>query len=93
MRDGFPALHDPNNSCLGLVITICSDTLMGLLILLFSLFGLDLVNLDTVPWMGEVEVHGEDVGFVDVFTFRFFAKDAVLSAGKGLESAFELSIV
>ena len=66
---------------------------MGLLILLFSLFGLDLVDLDPVPWMGEVEIQGEGVGFVDVFTPRFFVKNAVLGASKGLEGPFKLGIV
>lgn len=93
MGNGLPALHDPNNSRLRLEIAICSDALMGLLILLFRLFGLDLVDLDAVPWMGEVEIRGKSVGFVDIFTSRLFVENAVLGAGKGLESPFELGVV
>lgn len=93
MGDGLPALHDPNNSRLRLEIAICSDPLMGLLIFLFRLFGLDLIDLDAVPWVDEVEIRGKSVVFADILTSRFFAKNAVLSAGKGLEGSFELSVV
>ena len=53
MCNALPALHDPDNSRLGLEITICSNTLMSLLILLLGLLRLDLVDLDAVSWMRE----------------------------------------
>lgn len=81
MRYGLPALHDPHNSRLRFVISIRSYTLVGLLVLLFRLFGLDLVDFDAVSWVGEVEVHGECVGVVDIFTSGLFVEDAVLGAG------------
>ena len=93
MRDGLPALHDPDNSRLRLIIAIRSDTFVGLLILLFSLFGLNLVDLDAVPRMGEAEVHCEGICVIDVFTFWLFTEDAVLSAGKGLERPLEFGVV
>lgn len=93
MCDGLPTLHDPDNSRLGLVITICSDTLMRLLILLFGLFGLDLVDFDAVPWVHEVEIYGEGVRDVDFFTSWLLVKDAVLRAGERLECPLEFSVV
>ena len=93
MRNAPSALHDPNNSGLCLVIAIRGNTLVGLLVLLFGLFGLDLVDLDAVPWVGEVEIHGERIGVVDVFASGFFAEDTVLSAGEGLECPLEFGVV
>ena len=93
MRDGLPALHDPDDSCLRLIIAIRSDTLVCLLILLFSLFGLDLVDLDAIPRVGEIEIHCKHVCVIDVFTFWLFVEDAVLGAGKGLERPLELRVV
>ena len=93
MRDTLSTLHNPNNCRLRLEIAIRSHTLMGLLIFLFGLFGLDLIDLHTVPWMGEVEIHGEGIGFVDVFTRWLLIEDAVLGAGKGLQRPFEFGIV
>ena len=93
MRNALPALHDPDDSRLRLVIAIRSYTLVGLLILLFGLFGLDLVDLDAVPRVGEAEIHREGISVVDVFTSWFFVEDAVLSAGKGLERPLEFGIV
>lgn len=72
MCDGFSALHDPDNSRLCLIIAIRSYTLVGLLVFLFSLFGLNLVDLDAVPRVGEIEIHGEGICVVDVFTFWLF---------------------
>lgn len=93
MRNGLPALHDPNNCCLRLVIAVRSYTLVCLLIFLFGLFGLNLINLDTVPWVREVEVHGESVSVLDVFTSWLFAEDAILSASKGLQSPLKFGVV
>ena len=93
MRDAFPALHDPNNSRLRLIIAIRGDTLVRLLILLLGLFGLNLVDLDAVPRVGEVEIQCKYVGVIDIFTFWLFVEDAVLGAGKGLERPFELRVV
>ena len=93
MRDGLSALHDPNNSRLRLVIAIRSHTLVRLLILLLGLFGLDLVDLDAIPRMGEVEIQCKNVRLIDVFTFWLFVEDAVLGAGKGLERPLEFRVV
>lgn len=93
MRNALPALHDPNNRRLCLVIAIRSYAFVGLLILLFSLFGLNLVDLDAIPWVGKVEIHGEGIGVVDVFTPWLFVEDAVLSASKGLERPLEFGVV
>lgn len=93
MRDGLSALHDPDNSGLRLVIAIRSDTFVGLLILLFSLFGLNLVDFDAVPRVGEIEIHCESVGVIDIFTFWLFSKNAEPSAGKGLERPLEFRVV
>lgn len=93
MRNGLPAFHDPDNGRLRFVITIRSYTLVRLLILLFGFFGLDLVDLDAIPWVRKVEIHSESVGVPDVFTSWLFAEDAILSAGKGLERPFEFGVV
>ena len=93
MRNALSALHDPDNSRLCLIIAIRSYTLVGLSILLFSLFGLNLVDLDAVPRMGETEVYSEGICVVDVFTFWLFIEDPVLSAGKGLERPLEFGVV
>ncbi len=93
MCNSLPALHDPNNCRLGLVIAISSYTLVGLLILLFCLFGLDLVDLDAVPWVSEVEIHGEVISVVNVFTSWLLVKDAVLSAGERLKCSLEFRVV
>ena len=76
-----------------LVIAIRSYTLVCLLILLFGFFGLNLINLDTVPRVREIEVHGESVSVLDVFTSWLFAKDAILGARKGLESPLKFRVV
>ena len=93
MRDGLPALHDSNDSRLRLIIAIRSHTLVCLLILLFSLFGLDLVDLDAIPRVGEIEIHCKYVCVIDIFTFWLFVEDAVLGTGKGLERPLELRVV
>lgn len=93
MRNALPALHNPNNSRLRLVIAIRSYTLVGLLIFLFGLFGLDLVDLDAVPWVGEVEIHREGICIVDVFASWLFVEDAVLGTGKGLKRPLQFRIV
>lgn len=93
MCNSLPALHYPYNCRLRLVIAIRSYTLVGLLILLFGLFGLDLVDLDAVPRVGEVEIYGEGVRVVDVFTSWLFIEDAVLSAGKGLKCPLEFGVI
>ena len=46
MTDLLPALHDPHDRRLRLIVSISSYTLMCLLVLLFRLFELDLVDLD-----------------------------------------------
>ena len=93
MRDTLSALHNPDNSSLRLVVAISSHTLMGLLIFLLGLFGLNLVDLDAVPWVCEVEIHAEGICFADVFTFWLFTQNAELCASKGLERPLELGIV
>ena len=93
VRDGLSALHDPNNGRLRLIIAIRSDTLVCLLILLLGLFGLDLIDLDAIPRVGEVEIESKHVCVVDVFTFWLFVEDAVLGAGKGLERPLEFRVV
>ena len=93
MRDGLSALHDPDNGRLRLIIAVRSDTLVCLLILLLGLFGLDLIDLDAIPRVGEVEIECKHVCVIDVFTFWLFVKDAVLGAGKGLERPLEFRVV
>ena len=93
MRDALSALHDSHNRRLRLVIAIRRHPLVRLLILLFRLFGLDLVDLDTVPWMGEVEVDGKAIRLVDVFTSWLFNEDAILGTGKGLQRPFDFGII
>ena len=93
MRNTLSALHDPDNCRLRLEITIRRHTLVGLLIFLFGLLGLDLVDLDTVPWMGEVEVHGKAICLIDIFTSWLFREDAEPGAGKRLQRSFEFGIV
>ena len=93
MRNAPSTLHDPNNRGLCLVIAIRGNALVGLLVLLFGLLGLDLVDLDAVPRVGEVEIHGERIGVVDVFTSWFFAENTVLSAGEGLKCPLEFGVV
>ena len=93
MCDALPTLHDPDNSRLRLVVTVRSDTLVSLLILLFGFLRLDLVDLDAVPWMYEVEIHGESIAVVDIFTFWLFAKDAVFGASKRLKRPLKFSII
>ena len=93
MRDGLSALHDPDDSRLRLIIAIRGDTLVGLLILLFGLFGLDLVDLDAIPRVGEVGIQCKLVGVIDVFTFWLLVEDAVLGAGEGLERPLEFRVV
>ena len=84
MCDTFPTLHDPDNSRLRLVVTVRSDTLVSLLILLFRFLRLDLVDLDAVSWVYEIEIDSESIAVVDIFPFWLFAKDAVLCTSKGL---------
>ena len=84
MCDALPTLHDPDNSRLRLVVTVCSDTLVGLLILLFRFLRLDLVDLDPVPWVHEAEIHRESIAVIDIFPSWLFAKDAVLGTSKRL---------
>ena len=93
MRDGLSALHDPDNSRLRLIIAIGGDTLVRLLILLLGLFGLDLVDLDAIPRVGEVGIQCKFVGVIDIFTFWLLVEDAVLGAGEGLERPLEFRVV
>ena len=62
---------------------------MRLLVLGFGLLGLNLVDFDAVFWVGEGEVEGECVGWLDVFAFGGFGEDAVAGAGEGLEGSLE----
>lgn len=75
-----------------LVVPVRGDPLMGLLVLGFRLFELDLVDLDAVFGVGEAEVDGEGVCVVDVFAFGRFGEDTVFCAGEGLEGAFEFFV-
>ena len=93
MRYGLPALHDPDNSRLRLVVAIRSYTLVGLLVLLFSFFGLDLIDLDAVSWMGKVKIHREGVRVADVFTSWLFIENAIIGASKGLEGPLEFGVI
>ena len=93
MRDGLSPLHYPDNSRLRFIVAIRSYTLVCLLILLLSFFGLNLVDLDAIPRVGEIEIDREGICVIDVFTFRLFIEDPVLSAGKGLERPLEFGIV
>lgn len=93
MRDCLPTLHDPYNRRLRFKPTVSGDPFVRLLVFGFGLFGLDLVDLDAIFGVGEVGVHVEGVGGVDVFAFGRFGEDAVAGAGEGLEGAFEFGVV
>ena len=56
MLDRLPALHNPHNGRLGLVMSVSSNPLVRFLILLFGLFELDLVDLDSVLGVREAVV-------------------------------------
>lgn len=77
MGNGLPTFHDADDGCLGLEVPVGGDTLMGLFVLFFGLFGLDLVDLDAIFGVGKVHVDREGIGGVDVSAFRSFAEDAV----------------
>lgn len=66
---------------------------MGLLVLGFGFFGLDLIDFYTVLGVREGKVDGERVVGIDVFTFRCFAENAVTSAGEGLKGTLEFNII
>lgn len=84
MHDRLPALHDPHDRRLRLVVAVRRDPLVRFLVLGFRLLELDLVDLDAVLRVGEVAVEGEGVGRVDVLAFGRFGQDAVSGAGEGL---------
>ncbi len=84
MCDRLSALHDPHDSSLRFEVTVSSDSLVGLLVLGFGLFGLNLVDLDAVLGMREAEVHVEGIANIDVFAFGGLAEDAVAGAGQRL---------
>jgi len=56
MRNFLSALHYANDSSLRLVVSISSDTLVGLLVLLLGFFGLDLVDFDAVFGVRKIEI-------------------------------------
>ena len=69
MFDRLSALHDSHNSGLCLIMPIGGYTLVGLLILLFSLLELDLVDLDAILGIGEAQVDSEGVSLIYVLAF------------------------
>ncbi len=93
MRDLLPTFHDANDSSLCLVIAIRSHTLVGLLVLGFGLFSLDLIYLNAIFRMRKVEIDSERVTGIDIFAFWSFAKNAVTSACEGLQGSLEFDVI
>lgn len=84
MGDSLPALHDPHNGRLRLVMSVRGNPLVRFLVLFFRLFELDLVDFDSVLWVCEAVVDGELVVFANVSPLRCFAQDSVFGACEGL---------
>ena len=93
MRDCFSTLHDSYNGRLSLKGAVSRHSFVRLLVLLFGLFGLDLVDLDAVPWVLEIVVDAEGVGVVDFFPLGVLAENAIFGTCKGLKCALELNII
>ena len=93
MTDRLAALHDPDNRRLRLKLPVRCDSFVSFLVLRLRLARLDLIDLDAVLWVCEGVVDGEDVIFLNVFTFGGFVEDSVARAGQRLERALELVII
>ena len=93
MCDLLSALHDPHNCRLCLESPISGHALMGLLVFLLGLLGLDLVDLDAVFGVREAVIDVESISNIDVLAFRQLAEDAIFGTGERLECPFELKII
>ena len=89
MRDRLARLHNAHDGRLRLILPVRRDALVRLLILLGRLLQLDGVDLDAVPLVVEVEVHGECIRVVDVAAFRVFGQGAEFRACERLQGAFD----
>jgi hypothetical protein len=87
VADPLARLQDAHNGCLGLVVAVCGDALMGLFVLGGGLFELHRVDLDAVFGVAEGGVEGECVGVVDVAALGVLGQRAQFGAGEGLEGA------
>lgn len=87
MCDRFSSLQNSDNRRLGLKLPVCSDALMGFLVLGLGLAGLNLVDLDAVLGVRKGGIDGEGVGRINVLAFGRFGEDAVVGAGEGLQGA------
>jgi len=87
-----PTLHDSNDRCLGLIVPICYDPLMGLFVLFFSFLELDLIDLYSVLRIGKAVIDREPVVVADVSPLRSLTENAVSCASEGLQRAPELGI-
>ena len=81
MRNLLSALHNPDNGSLRFIVAVCGYTLVSLLIFGFGLLSLYLIDLDAVFRVGEVDVHGESIINVDIFTFGVFAEHSIARTG------------
>nr|POF13560.1 hypothetical protein CFP56_02583 [Quercus suber] len=82
VTDGLSAFQDAHHGRLTLEVTVLGNTLMRLLVLLYSLLELDLVDLHTVFGMPEGSVDGESVRGRNVASFGMFHEWSQFGAGK-----------
>ena len=92
MDDCLATLHDADKCCLRLILSVLCHSFMCLLVLLLSLFKLNLVDLDAELRIVEGEVDAEGVGHIDVAAFGEFIEDTRSTTGKRLERSFELGV-
>lgn len=80
MSNRLSRLHDAHNGRLALKVAIRCNPLMSLLVLLFGLFELNLVDLDSVFVVCEAKVDAELVGVGNLTAFGVFGYRAQLGA-------------
>ena len=93
VSDGFSTFHDPHNCRLRFKGAVSGNSLMGLLILLLRLLGLDLVDLDAVLGMLEHVVHAKGVTRAHLLPFGTLGQDAVSGTRKRLQRPLELHVI
>lgn len=79
MRNGLAAFHDPYDRSLCLKVSVCGNTLVCRLVLLFGFLQLDLVDLDPHLLVLKLGIVRKHVSLVDLFAFGLFKENAVFS--------------
>lgn len=75
---------------MGLVVSVCGNTLVGFFVFLLCFFELHGVDLDPILGVVEGEIECEGVGRGDIATFGVLGEGSEFGAGERLQGAVQL---